>query len=88
MSMVCNSLQIWVLIQDIVIDVQEKLEGVLVQEMYLKEKRVYFFSLESCCLITYQTAILGSASLALTSKHSNFLIGRTQPTCFSDSIVK
>lgn len=52
MSMVCNSLQIWVLIQDIVIDVQEKLEGVLVQEMYLKEKRVYIFSLES-----YQTAI-------------------------------
>lgn len=43
MSMVCNSLQIWVLIQDIVIDVQEELEGVLVQEMYLKEKRVYFF---------------------------------------------
>lgn len=44
MSMVCNSLQIWVLIQDIVIDVQEKLEGVLVQEMYLKEKSLYFLS--------------------------------------------
>lgn len=44
MSMVCNSLQIWVLIQDIVIDVQEKLEGVLVQEMYLKEKSLFFLS--------------------------------------------
>lgn len=45
LSMVCNSLQIWVLIQDVVIDVQEKLERVLVQEMYLKDKRVCFFSL-------------------------------------------
>lgn len=41
--MVCNSLQIWVLIQDVMIDVQEKLEGVLVQEMYLKEKKSLFF---------------------------------------------
>lgn len=41
--MVCNSLQIWVLIQDIMIDVQEKLERVLVQEMYLKEKIVLSF---------------------------------------------
>lgn len=43
--MVCNSLQIWVLIQDVMIDVQEKLEGVLVQEMYLKEKKEFVFSL-------------------------------------------
>lgn len=42
MSMVCDSLQIWVLIQDIVVDVQEKLERVLVQEVYLKHKRVWF----------------------------------------------
>lgn len=49
--MVCNSLQVRVLIQDIVIDVQEKLERVLVQEMYLKDTRVWLFSLESCCLI-------------------------------------
>lgn len=40
--MVCDSLQIWVLIQDIVVDVQEKLERVLVQEVYLKHKRVWF----------------------------------------------
>lgn len=44
--MVCDSFQIWVLIQDIVIDVQEKLERVLVQEMYLKNKKSLFSSLE------------------------------------------
>lgn len=44
MSMVCDSLQIWVLIQDIVIDVQEELERVLVQEMYLKHKEFGFLS--------------------------------------------
>lgn len=44
--MVSNCLQIWVLVQDIVVDVQEKLERILVQEMYLKDKRVGF-SLES-----------------------------------------
>lgn len=49
--MVCNSLQVRILIQDIVIDVQEKLERVLVQEMYLKDTRIWLFSLESCCLI-------------------------------------
>lgn len=42
LSILCNSLQIWVLIQDIVIDVQEKLERVLVQEMYLKDKSLFF----------------------------------------------
>lgn len=99
LSMVCNSLQIWVLIQDIVINVQEKLERVLVQEMYLKDKRGFFYSLESCCLIVnglcYQTAMQqpglesGSAYLALNSKYMMLLVGRrTHPTCFSDSMVK
>lgn len=36
LGMVCYPLQIRVLVQDIVIDIQEKLEGVLVQEVYLK----------------------------------------------------
>lgn len=44
--MVCDSFQIWVLIQDIVIDVQEKLERVLVQEVYLKNKKSLVSSLE------------------------------------------
>lgn len=36
LGMVCNSLQIRVLVQDVVIDIQEKLKGILVQEVYLE----------------------------------------------------
>lgn len=38
LGMVCNPLQIRVLVQDSVIDIQEKLERILVQEVYLEEE--------------------------------------------------
>lgn len=39
LRMVCDALQIGILVQDIVIDIQEKLERILVQKVDLKEKR-------------------------------------------------
>lgn len=36
LRVVCHPLQVRVLIQDVVVDVEEELEGVLVQEVYLE----------------------------------------------------